>query len=77
MVSNQRTALVEHHLKTFKHSFDFNDDNMKILQKEDNYRERLFAELFYIRKSNNCMNFSSHLDNLNSIYSVIINRCNH
>ncbi|XP_044760294.1 uncharacterized protein LOC123317749 [Coccinella septempunctata] len=74
-ISNQRTALVEHHLAT-GHSFDFNIDNVEVLHREDNYRKRLFAEMFYIKRSNSCVNFRSDLDNLSSIYNVIINRCN-
>lgn len=63
-------AVVGHHLKT-GHNFDYN--NVKILCQENNYKSRLFLEMFHINKNKNAINYKSDTSQLSNIYCNILN----
>ena len=64
-------AVVEHTQKT-GHNFDFT--NVKILEHENNYKSRLFLEMYHINKNRNCINYKSDTNQLSNIYCNITSR---
>lgn len=66
-------ATVEHHLKT-GHQFDF--INVKILEQESNYKNRLFLEMCHINKNKNSINSKLDTNNLSNIYCNILHKLN-
>ena len=64
-----KTALAEH-ATSYKHSFDFK--NTKILDTENNLKNRLLLEMIYIQKENSSINYKTDIENLIAIYNNII-----
>lgn len=63
-------ALATHSIQ-LGHVFDY--DGIKVLTTENDYRKRLFLEMAYINKYKNCINFKTDTDQLNIIYTNILN----
>ena len=64
-----RCALAGHALGN-GHTFDF--ENVRVLDRESNYRNRLFLEMFHIKTTTDAVNFKKDVENLSNIYSFII-----
>ena len=64
-----RCALSQHSLN-LGHRFNF--ENVKVLDREPGYHGRMFLEMYYIKTTENTVNFKTDLENLSSIYSFII-----
>lgn len=64
-------AAVEHHINT-GHEFDYTE--IKILGKENKYKNRLFLEMYYINKTKNTINYKSDINQLSNIYCNILNK---
>lgn len=64
------TALTQH-CHNNQHQFDF--DNFEILDEVPNLSQRLFHEMFHIKKNTNSVNFRTDIENLSNIYSTLIN----
>ena len=65
-----KSALVQHHFNT-GHVFNF--DNTRILEKENNKSKLNISEMIFIYK-NNTVNIKSDTNNLNRIYTGLINK---
>ena len=63
------TALSDHAVDNL-HNFNFN--NVKILNKETNYKKRLILEMIHIKKELKSINYRTDITNLNSIYNNLI-----
>ena len=64
-----RCALAAHCLSN-DHTFDF--DDVKILDHEKHYTNRLFLEMYNIHLTNNTINFKTDVEGMSNIYSYII-----
>jgi len=47
-------TVITNHMQKFSHSFDW--DNIKILDSEPNFYERLVSEMLHIKKQQNAIN---------------------
>lgn len=70
-VSNSRSALSSH-MKSENHTFDMN--NVKILEKESNYRKRCILEMIHIKKSEKSINKQIDSDYIQNAYGNILLR---
>lgn len=70
---NNGCALAQHSLET-GHLFDF--DNVTILDRENNYYNRLFLEMFHIKNEKYTVNFKTDTGSLSNIYSWIFDNYN-
>lgn len=68
----KNSCAVVHHQQTTGHKFDF--DRVKILDREDKLKSRLFLEMYHIQKSNNSLNYKSDTHQLSNIYCRILDK---
>lgn len=62
---------IKEHMITYSHDFDWN--NIKILNKEDNHRKRLIAEMAHIKKHNKyTINRQQDTQEWNTIYNTLL-----
>ena len=67
-----RTALA-YHAVTNGHKFDF--DNLRIIERENNYHKRMFLEELHIKSCRNCVNFKSvESKNVSDIYTPLLEK---
>lgn len=70
----EKSALAYHSI-TEDHRFDF--DNVRILEREANYRKRMLLEELHIKSSRNCVNSKSiETKNVNDIYLPLLRKIN-
>lgn len=69
-VGKNSCAVAEHFQKT---GHQFNYDEVKILKQENNYKSRLFLEMYYIKKTEHSLNYKSDTNQLSNIYCNILN----
>lgn len=67
------TALMNHVID-YNHSFNFDLDAVKILDKESHFFKKNLSEMIFIKKNTNCVNLRTDTNNLNKIYSFLIER---
>ncbi|XP_044751214.1 uncharacterized protein LOC123312273 [Coccinella septempunctata] len=71
-IGKNSCALVRHCQET-GHSFAFGFDDIRVLETDSNYRNRLFLEMLQIGKQQNAVNFKSDTDRMSAIYSDLLN----
>lgn len=69
-INKYSCALAIHSINS-NHIIDFH--RVKILEKETNYKNRLFLEMVHINKTPNTLNFKTDVENLSSVYSYVLN----
>lgn len=72
--NDKRCCALSAHANNHSHTVDF--DNVKVLDTENQYKTRLFLEMWHINNCDNTMNYKTDMDDLNSIYSYIFKKHN-
>lgn len=69
----EKSSALAYHAVTNDHIFDFN--HVKILERENNYRKRMFLEELHIKSSRNCVNLKSiESKNVSDIYIPLLEK---
>lgn len=69
---NKTVCALSQHVQDCKHTFDF--DNVKILDVESNYYNRIFLEMVHINYTSNTVNYRTDTQNLSNIYAYLFTR---
>lgn len=65
-------SVISTHRLNFNHDFDWN--NVRVLDKERSYCKRLISEMIYIKKQKEGINLQTDTENLDEIYSAIVDK---
>jgi len=63
--TNQSSVIIEHSLEFL---YDFDWDDVEILDEEIHYNKRIISEMIHIKKQSYSLNLQQDTDSLNSIY---------
>jgi len=67
-------SVISEYIYNFNHLFDW--ENVKTLDKEENYYKRLVSEMIHIKEQNNEINFQKDTECLDKIYfDILANIC--
>ncbi|KYN24384.1 hypothetical protein ALC57_04021 [Trachymyrmex cornetzi] len=69
--TSQTSVITEHKLQT---SHDFDWDNIKILNKENNWNKRLLSEMIYIKKQKHGLNLQNDMFLLDPLYESLFTK---
>lgn len=65
-------SVISTHRLNFNHDFDWN--NVRVLDKERSYCKRLISEMIHIKKQKEGINLQTDTENLDEIYSTIVDK---
>jgi len=72
--SIQLSVITDHRLKS---KYDFDWDNVKILDSESNYNKRFISEMIHIKKQKHGLNAQTDTALLNPVYNDLFGVLNH
>lgn len=68
----EKTALAHHHFDSENHNFNF--DEIRIMDKENNWYKRNISEMIQIELNTNNINFKTDTNGLNPFYKALLHK---